>query len=180
SGWHCVAAYADGRQLSLVVLPAEVRTGLPPQSRALLDRSGRLARPLPAERWAADAATRREWAFLAWIGIGDAARHAVRGRVWRALRSLTEARDHAWRLWAAEAGVPYPAFGAVGVENADLPAPPGLAATHPADLRAGSLLAAAGALADVLTGLEPRLDALEASIRGRLSALRAGGASPRS
>src|SRR5690606_20337425 len=60
SGWHCVAAYADGRQLSLVVLPAEVRTGLPPQSRALLDRSGRLARPLPAERWAADAATRRE------------------------------------------------------------------------------------------------------------------------
>jgi hypothetical protein len=60
---HLIVVYADGRQLSLVVVPASVREGLPPQSLALLDRSGRLSRAIPAEHWAPDPATLRDWAF---------------------------------------------------------------------------------------------------------------------
>jgi hypothetical protein len=147
---HLIVVYADGRQLSLVVVPASVREGLPPQSLALLDRSGRLSRALPAEHWAPDPATLRDWAFEAWIGVGDAARHAMRGNSWRALRSLTEARDLTWQLWAATRDVPYPAFGAVSVTNAGLDAPDGMTATHPAALDGPAILDSARALAAVL------------------------------
>lgn len=168
--------------MSLVVAPADRRKGLPPQARALLDRSGRLGQPLPADRWTPDAETQREWAFLAWVSIGDAARHAVRGHTWRALRSLTEARDQIWQLWAADSDVVYPAFGVVSVENADLPAPPGLDTTHPADLEPATLIDAAEALGRILSELRTDLPDLAASIRRRIDALRAAraGSSPMS
>lgn len=172
AGSHCIVAYADGRQLSLVVAPADFRSGKPPESRALLDRTGRLAVPVPAERLATAPETLREWGFLAWIAIGDAARHAVRGHRWRALRSLTEGRDLVWQLWGADRGVVYPAFGVVSVENADLPEPPGILGTHPADLDQDSLLDAAEALGRVLSGLCDDHEELAASIRRRVRELR--------
>ena len=169
---HLVVGYDDGRQLSLVVLPADARTGLPPQARALLDRSGRLATALPDERWTPAAGTVREWAFLAWVAVGDAARHAHRGHPWRALRSLTEGRDLVWQLWAARLGLTFPQFGAVTVENAGAPAPDGMAATHPASLERATLLRAARALADVLAPLSPAdLGRLAASVQQRLALL---------
>ncbi|MFC7620599.1 hypothetical protein [Microlunatus sp. GCM10028923] len=172
SGSHCIVAYRDGRQLSLVVAPADFRSGRPPESRALLDRTGRLADPVPAERLATDPETLREWEFLAWIAIGDAARHAVRGHRWRALRSLTEARDLVWQLWGADRGVVYPAFGVVSVENAGLPEPPGMAATHPADLDQESLVDAAESLSRVLAELRTDHEELAESIRHRIRDLR--------
>jgi hypothetical protein len=172
TGAHCIVAYQDGRQLSLVVAPADFRSGRPPESIVLLDRSGRLAEALPAERWTPDADTQREWVFLAWIAIGDAARHAVRDHRWRALRSLTEGRDLVWQLWAADAGVAFPGFGAVSVENAGLPAPPGLDATHPAGLEPEQLLDAAEALGRVLTELRDDHDELADSVLRRVSELR--------
>jgi hypothetical protein len=172
-GWHCIVAYADGRQLSLTVSPADYRSGLPPQSRSLLDRSGRHATELAADRWAADQQTQDEWAFLAWIAIGDAGRHAVRGRRWRALRALTEARDLGWQLWAVDSGVTFPAFGLVSVENADLPAPAGMAATHPRSLEIVDLLNAIDAMAAVLSAIRPTHVDLAESVLQRLRALRA-------
>lgn len=172
TGSHCIVAYRDGRQLSLVVAPADFRAGRPPESRVLLDRSGRLAEPLPPDRWRPDADTQREWVFLAWVAIGDAARHAVRDHRWRSLRSLAEGRDLVWQLWAADAEVAFPAFGAVSVENAGLPAPPGLEATHPATLDRDRLLDAAEALGRVLTAVRADHEELADSVRRRISALR--------
>ncbi|WP_152363134.1 hypothetical protein [Microlunatus speluncae] len=172
TGSHCIVAYRDGRQLSLVVAPADFRAGRPPESRVLLDRSGRLAEALPADRWTPDSATQAEWVFLAWIAVGDAARHAVRDHRWRALRSLTEGRDLVWQLAAADAGVAFPGFGAVSLENAGRPAPPGLEATHPADLDPDRLLDAAEALGRVLAALRADHGELAASVRRRISAIR--------
>src|SRR6266487_6033069 len=45
TGEHQFTLYATGLQLSLVVMPASGRAGLPPQSVALYDADGRLARP---------------------------------------------------------------------------------------------------------------------------------------
>ncbi|ACQ82337.1 hypothetical protein Bcav_4096 [Beutenbergia cavernae DSM 12333] len=158
SGSHLVILYDDGRQLSLVVVPAEFRTGLPPEARALVDRAGRLATPLGPDRWVPDGGTRHEWAFLAWVAVGDAARHAHRGHPWRALRCLTEGRDLVWQLWAADLGLTYPHFGAVTVENAGAPVPPGLERTHPRSLEAADLLDAAAALAGVLRAIDAPVD----------------------
>lgn len=169
---HLVCVYEDCRQLSLVVFDAEARQGLPPQAVATVDKSGRLSRTLDRGRWDADDATVREWAFLAWIAIGDAARHRHRGRTWRALHSLTEARDHLWKLWAHASGLTYPMFGAVTVENADTALPEGVEQTHPADLSTASIHHALTALTRLL---EPYttgdLEALAATIRHRLALL---------
>jgi hypothetical protein len=172
---HLIVVFEDGRQLSLVVIPASIRDGLPPQSKALLDRSSRLANALPESRWAPSAATIRDWSFEAWISVGDAARHAVRGHPWRALRSLTEARDFAWQLWAAEQGVTYPLFGAVSVENAGLAGPAGIEATHPASLLAAETLDAVQSLANLLTPLTVRndVDGVARVVRARIAALSA-------
>ena len=150
---HLVVQYADGRQLSLVVMPAARRQGLPPGSVAALDRDGVLQQPYHPPSLASSPAQQREWAFLAWWGLGDVAKHAVRGSVWRALHSLDEVRDLAWQLHAASLGVDYPGFGAVSVENAGLAAPGGLAASLPATAERDEIVRAANALALVLEPL---------------------------
>jgi hypothetical protein len=150
---HLVLQYADGRQLSLVVMPADSRPGLAPGSKPVFDRSGRLAEPFTPSALTSTDEERREWAFLGWWALADTAKHAGRGRVWRAIESLHEARTCLWRLHAAELGVDYPGFGAVSVENADLPAPPGLAATVPAAAEPAAVAVAARALGDVLDPL---------------------------
>jgi hypothetical protein len=171
---HLIVVFEDGRQLSLVVVPASVRTGLPPQSLALLDRTGRLATPLQTSGWDPLPETARDWSFEAWIGLGDAARHAVRGHSWRALRSLTEARDLVWQLWAAKHGVAFPVFGAVSVENAGLPGPAGIEATHPRALTASSLLDSVDALASIVADLTAPydVDGVARVVRTRIEQLR--------
>ena len=150
---HLIVQYADGRQLSLVVFPAAFRKGLPPGSLPLLDRGGVLEQPWLPESVAASLDQQREWAFLAWWGLGDVAKHARRGSVWRALSSLQEVRDLVWQLHAAQLGVDYPLFGAVSVSNAGLPAPAHLEASLPASADAAEILRAATALAGVLDPL---------------------------
>lgn len=176
-GWggdsvHLIVVYRDGRQLSLVVSPGKAGAGLPPQNVGLVDRSGRLAERLPKSRWDPDEETVREWAFLAWTAVGDAARHAHRGRPWRSLRSLTEAREEVWKLWAARLGLVFPQFGPVTVENADAEPPPGIGDTHPPALEPAALLAAAAALARVLRRVEaPAPEGLVAVVEARLAEL---------
>ncbi|GAA2271242.1 hypothetical protein GCM10009853_026190 [Glycomyces scopariae] len=169
---HFVCVYEDGRQLSLVLFDAAARAGLAPQSTAVLDKTGRLAAPLDPGHWTPSGDELREWTFLAWIDLGDAARHRHRDHPWRALRSLTDARDHLWKLHAARLGLTYPAFGAVTVENADAPPPPGIAATHPTGLGRNEFHTALTALAGLLdahTG--PDLRGLAAAIRPRFDLL---------
>jgi len=150
---HLIVQYADGRQLSLVVSRAEQSRGLAPQSLSLVDKSGRLAVIRPTSEFDPSAETLREWSFVAWISLGDAAKHASRGSGWRAVQSLTEARDLAWQLFATTRGIPFPAFGAVSAQNAGLAASAGLGATLPASLALHELFAATRALADVLAEL---------------------------
>jgi hypothetical protein len=169
---HIVCVYEDGRQLSLVVFDADVRTGLPPQAIATVDKSGRLSTPLDQTRWDAAEATVREWTFLAWTAIGDAARHRLRNRPWRALKALTEARDQLWRLRAHEMGLVFPMFGAVTVENADATPPPGIEDTHPRDLSAEEFhraLTATTRLLDPYTTGD--LEALAETTRRRIALL---------
>ena len=150
---HLIVQYRDGRQLSLVVSRAEQSRGLAPQSLALVDKSGRLQAQRPASEFDPDAGTLREWSFVAWISLGDAAKHASRGSGWRAVQSLTEARDLAWQLFVAGHGVTFPSFGAVSVQNAGLADEAGMDATLPASLARDDLLAAVRALASVLVNL---------------------------
>ncbi|MGI5191475.1 hypothetical protein ACQEVI_25275 [Promicromonospora sp. CA-289599] len=126
---HLVCIYQDGRQLSLVVMPSATRTGLAPEALALVDKLDRLSTSLDRAMWDPDADGRRQWAFLACIAAGDALKHARRGTCWRALRSLTEARDLYLQLVAAQERVVFPQFGAVSLENAGRPVPERLAAT---------------------------------------------------
>lgn len=150
---HLVVQYSDGRQLSVVVMPAGERPGLPPGSRALLDRTGRLATPFVPSSATADDEQQREWAYLAWWALSDVAKHAGRGAVWRAVESLHEARTHAWRLHAARLELDYPGFGVVSVENVDGERPVAMDRTLPASADPADLLAAARVLADVLDEL---------------------------
>ena len=167
---HLVVQYADGRQLSLVVMPAESRPGLPPQALALLDTQGRLGTPWQPTSLAASPGQQREWAYLAWWGLSDVAKHARRGAVWRAITSLNEVRDLAWRLHASGLVVDYPVFGAVSVENAGLPVPQGIEATLPVSSRPPDVLAAARSLALVLQPLtaEHQVDGVRAVALDRL------------
>lgn len=143
---HLITVYRDGRQLSLVVMPAQARTGLPPEAVALVDKSGNLQHPIEPSVWDPDEATRRRWTFLACLTASDALKHSVRGNRWRALRSLNEARDLHLQLVAAQEGVTFPQFGAVSLENAGRPVPVALAQTLPPDLEPDSLGAAVRAL----------------------------------
>ena len=154
---HVIVQYADGRQLSLVVLAAADRPGAPPGARVLLDRSGRLAEPWLPRQLEASSGERREWAFLSWVNLGDAAKHARRGNVWRALHSLELARDYGWKLYAASRGLEYPGFGPVTVETADVPPPPGIEDTYPRTVEPGGISAAALSLAAVLGPLSEGL-----------------------
>lgn len=169
---HVIAVYEDGLQVSLVVMPAARRRGLPPQASGLVDKSGALAETLDAERWVPSAERRREWAFLAWIGAGDALRHAARGHGWRAVRSLAESRRLYFALLAASRGVVYPQFGEVSLENAGETIPSEVEATIAVSGETGAIGGAVAALARLL---EPFI--AEAGLEGlaRAVPLREGG-----
>jgi hypothetical protein len=105
----------------------------------------------------------REWAFVAWWGLADVAKHAKRGSAWRAMEALHEVRTMVWRLHAASLGLDYPIFGAVTVVNAKRAAPEGLDRTLPG--APGDALTAAVALGEVLDRLTDSRDADIAGIR---------------
>jgi hypothetical protein len=156
NGWHLVTLYASGLQLSLVVVPASWRAGLPPQSVALYDIDAVLARPWTPDAAVVTAETAREWACLAWLSLGDLAKYLERGSVWEARKRLEEARGLAWQLWALGIGAVYPAYGLTSVlDTPGHTVPAGMQATV-AGLDAAGLRAAARALADVLDQVTPR------------------------
>lgn len=169
---HLVCIYQDGRQLSLVVMPSSTRTGLAPEAIALVDKLDRLSTSLDRATWDPDAERRREWAFLACIAAGDTLKHARRGTYWRALRSLTEARDLYLQLVAAQERVVFPQFGAVSLENAGRPVPDRLAVTLVGSPDQQAIVDAVEVLVSLLAPFveEHRLEELSRALR--LNALR--------
>jgi hypothetical protein len=142
--WHLVTLYESGLQLSLVVMRASSRAGLPPHSVALYDPGGQLARPWTPDNAAADAATAREWACLGWVALGDVAKYLDRGSPWEARARLEEARGFLWQLWAVSVAAVYPAFGLTAVlDTPGATPPPGIDATaagvDPADIRRAAI-----------------------------------------
>ena len=152
---HLITVYSGNRQLSLVVMPEQARTGLPPQASALVDKSGRLNQKLERSRWDPDDSRKRHWTFTACLAASDTLKHSARGNRWRALHSLNEARDIYLRLLAARDGVLFPQFGAVSLQNAGQPIPATLNRTLPADLEPRSVQSAVLAL---MTHLKPFVD----------------------
>ncbi|WP_022881032.1 hypothetical protein [Gryllotalpicola ginsengisoli] len=171
---HLSVLYRAGLELSLVVTEAGERRGLAPQTRALVDKCGRLAETLPAERWQPSEQTAALWGYQAWTLCKDAARHAVRGRGWRSLDALTKARERVWRLWAARQGLVYPQFGAVTVENADAAEPEGIAATHPSTLEPVELVRATRAVTALLRALSIGEPAVADAVERRIAEVTAG------
>ncbi len=159
--WHLFTLYDSGLQLSLVVMPASWRAGLPPQSVALYDTDGQLGTSWTPDNAAADAPTLREWACLGWVALGDLVKYLDRGSPWEARARLEEARAQAWQLWAVTVSAVYPAYGLTAVLDVpDVALPPGLDATaaglDPADLRR-----AAVAVADLLELVTERAQSVQ-------------------
>jgi hypothetical protein len=148
--WHLFALYADGSQLSLVLMPASWRPGLPPNSVALYDADGRLATPWLPDSAGVDAESAREWAALGWIALGDLAKYLDRGSLWEAHQRLEEARAEMWKLSALGQRIPYPRYGLTALLDEPSPSLPPRAERTVATLDAVELRAAAAATAELL------------------------------
>jgi hypothetical protein len=159
--WHVFTLYADGAQLSLLLMPSTWRTGLRPGSVVLYDPDGRLAEVVRPPSADADPAALHEWACLGWIALADLAKYLDRGSIWEAYQRLHDARGALWRLWAAGSAVDFPEYGLTAIldEPAGAPSaalPPGVDETVAA-LDADSLRAAARRLAALLEAATGRI-----------------------
>jgi hypothetical protein len=142
--------FADGRQIDLVVVPSGTIRGRVPGAVVLHDPDGRMAEPRRVPLAAATPDDVREWEIGGWELLANVDKYLARGSAWEARTRLNEARDAALRLWAAAAGVPYPAFGLTSLLDADSPRlPDGLEATLP-DADPADLPRAARACAELL------------------------------
>lgn len=145
--------YSNGCQLDLVVFPAHLRKGLPPNAIALLDRDGNLATPFEPPILSASAAVQGEWAFLGWIALANVCKYCQRRSLWEALNAIDQARESVWRLWAASHRLAYPTFGLTTVLDApEIGKPPGIETTV-AQLELASIIEAAERLADLLAAV---------------------------
>lgn len=151
---HTFVQYADGCQLSLVVAPASSRPGLPPNAVALLDKDGRLARPVEPAALRASEQQCREWAFYGWQALCDLDKYLRRGSLWEAHQRLEQARERVWQLWAAGHGVDYPVFGLTSVLDTEVALPDRISRTV-AGLDPAALRSAAVAVADLLDSVGP-------------------------
>jgi hypothetical protein len=156
--WHVFTLYDDGAQLSLVLMPASWRLGLPPGSVALHDLDGQLAAPWRPAGADVDAATLREWAALGWIALGDLAKYLDRGSLWEAHQRLEAARGEFWKLWAAGANVDFPGYGLTAILDEATPLLPASVEATVATLDADELRRAARHLADLLNAAIARID----------------------
>jgi predicted nucleotidyltransferase len=124
--------YADGRQIDLVVVPAETIRGRVPEAVVLHDPDERMAslRDVPLAMATPDDI--REWEVGGWELLSNVDKYLARGSDWEARARLDAAREAALQLWAAGAGVRYPGFGLTSLLDAEPPRlPDGLAATVP-------------------------------------------------
>jgi hypothetical protein len=143
------AQYANRCQIDLVVIPASQSIGAV-RDATMLNNCGE-HEVAPFEQQTLTPAQLREWAFAGWCALIDLGKYLRRGSPWEALQRLHEARDCAWRLWAAVLEVPNPQFGLTSIlDFAPGRLPAGMGPTV-SDLEPASLLAAARGVAGQLT-----------------------------
>ena len=148
--------FADGTQLDLVAMPASRREGLPPNSVALYDPDGRLAKPMSPRLERATPDEVREWAFETCVALLNMDKYLRRGSLWEALEQLHAGRAHVWRLWAVVQAIGYPSFGLTSVLDEPDGGPPSSLERTVATLDADALRAAGSVLLDVLREVGPR------------------------
>lgn len=142
--------YADGRQIDLVAFPVSSVRGRVPGAVVLHDPDGLMADAREVPLVAATADNVREWEIGGWELLANVDKYLARGSAWEARARLAAARDLALQLWAAGAGVEYPAFGLTSLLDAQPPQlPSDLDATLP-DRSASDLPRAARACASLL------------------------------
>jgi len=142
--------YSDGGQIDLVAMPAARRPGLAPGGVALLDRTGRLAVGFTPSLWRAGPDDPRNWLMDGWEAVSNIVKYVRRGSLLEALDQLHRVRERIFQLWAAGAGVPYPAYGLTSLLDEPVPAlPPGIERTYAVPERA-AVAAAARAAAELL------------------------------
>lgn len=122
--------YADGVQIDLVAVPAQLPKGTQPENVILHDPGG-----LRIETWDSsflqpDAATACQWAFLGYVALLDVMKYLRRNSLWEARERLEQARTEVWRLWATGEELRYPVYGLTSVPDvAGVGKPPGIEAT---------------------------------------------------
>jgi hypothetical protein len=120
---HIIAIYEHNLQLSLVVSRSSSKKGLRPDGVALYDLDNKLStiwNP-PVKITTPDQA--REWAFLAWLDLADAAKYLERDSLWEALERLHRARNHTWQLAALASNLDFALYGITQIidDHAELP-----------------------------------------------------------
>ncbi len=107
------AQFADRCQVDLVVIEASKTVG-PVRDEVALYDPGRHVTAVFEQRELTPEQL-REWAFAGWCALADLGKYLRRGSAWEALQRLHEARDSAWRLWAAVLDVPNPQYGLTSI-----------------------------------------------------------------
>lgn len=176
------AEYRSGVQLDLTFTPASIRSGrLPDEEFAVIDKDHRLD-DMPRARLAARAELLpeqcREWSFLGWWAVSDAAKYLQRASLFEAAARLEFIREQALRLFAASQGVRFPEFGLTSLlDYPPFELPLGLAHSYACPDDPQAVARAAGAAADLLERCATRasetigidLDTpMSATSRGRL------------
>ncbi len=149
------AQYADRCQVDLVVFPASQATG-PIRDEVVLygpdeSRADAFEQQPPTPQQL------REWAFAGWCALADLGKYLRRGSVWEARHRLHDARDNAWRLWAAVLDVANPQYGLTSIlDFAPDRLPAGMEGTV-SQLDHASVLASARNVASQITEAGDRL-----------------------
>ncbi len=159
-GWpsgivRAAVEYESDVQLDLVMMPADHREGLPPDSLALVDKDGHLSSHWEPPVRSADGEEVREWTMLGWWALSDCAKYLRRGSTFEAYEALARARTQLYRLFAVVRQIPYPGFGLTSLldyEPYDVPS--GVEATYAGPHDSEGLLRAAFALAGLLSATE--------------------------
>lgn len=146
---HLITIYEGNLQLSLAVSPSSWVLGLKPNAVALYDPGGRLAKMWDPSVRAVTSKQIREWTFLAWLDLADAAKYLKRGSPWEALERLHRARNRTWQLWAAAHKEDFALYGMTQVIDDGVEFPMGMERTV-AKLEAKSIHNACLVLADIL------------------------------
>ncbi|HEX5189827.1 MAG TPA: hypothetical protein VFW16_09820 [Streptosporangiaceae bacterium] len=107
------AQYADRCQVDLAVIEASKTIGAVRDEVVLYDPDQRGTTAFEQQELRPEQV--REWAFAGWCALADLGKYVRRGSAWEALQRLHEARECAWRLWAAVLDVPNPQYGLTSI-----------------------------------------------------------------
>jgi len=116
------AVYDSGVQLDLMVWPATAWSGMHPPDTIVLHATRQVfTRAWDAARARPTVEQLREWTFLGWWSLLDAAKYLRRRSPWEARQRIEEARDAVWRLEAAAQQLPFPQYGVTALLDAEQP-----------------------------------------------------------